>query len=48
MAKERAGTISTLIIASIEGGVILCRTKRSRVPLESAAQEIAEMVRHAL
>jgi TetR/AcrR family transcriptional regulator, lmrAB and yxaGH operons repressor len=43
---ERARDISTLIIASIEGGVILCRTNRSRVPLERVATEIGYLIQH--
>ncbi len=48
IAQERAADMAMLIIASIEGGVILCRTNRSRVPLERVAQEIGEWVQHAL
>ncbi len=38
---ERAQRLSALIIGAIEGGIILCRTSRSRTPLEDAAHEIA-------
>jgi TetR/AcrR family transcriptional repressor of lmrAB and yxaGH operons len=48
IAQERTADMAVLIIASIEGGVILCRTNRSRVPLERVAQEISAWVRHAL
>jgi len=48
LAHERAADMAVLIIASIEGGVILCRTARSRQPLERVAREIGEWVRHAL
>ena len=48
IAQERAADMAMLIIASIEGGVILCRTNRSRVPLERVAQEIGKWVQHAL
>jgi TetR/AcrR family transcriptional regulator, lmrAB and yxaGH operons repressor len=40
----RAESIATLIIAAIEGGVILCRTKRSREPLERVADEVAALI----
>ncbi len=40
----RAESIATLIIASIEGGVILCRTSRSRTPLERVADEVAALI----
>jgi len=45
---ERARTMATLIIASIEGGVILCRTSRSPQPLIDIADELGMLVRHAL
>jgi TetR/AcrR family transcriptional repressor of lmrAB and yxaGH operons len=44
----RAKRIATLIIAAIEGGVILCRTSQSRVPLEQVSEEIYELVNHAV
>jgi TetR/AcrR family transcriptional regulator, lmrAB and yxaGH operons repressor len=42
---DRARSISILIIASIEGSVILCRTEQSRVPMEKVAEEIALLIR---
>jgi TetR/AcrR family transcriptional repressor of lmrAB and yxaGH operons len=44
-AEERAHRIATLVIASIEGGVILCRTERSQMPLKRVAQEIGTLIR---
>jgi TetR/AcrR family transcriptional repressor of lmrAB and yxaGH operons len=41
MGEERAQRLAVLIIAALEGGIILCRTSRSREPLESVAEEIA-------
>jgi TetR/AcrR family transcriptional regulator, lmrAB and yxaGH operons repressor len=38
--EARASSLATLIISTIEGGIILCRTGRSRQPLEQAAREI--------
>ena len=43
--EARARRLAALIIAAIEGGIILCRTNRSREPLESAAEEIALLVK---
>lgn len=43
----RAERIAALIIAAIEGGVILCRTSRSRTPLDEVAQEIGTLIRLA-
>ncbi|MEO8392644.1 MAG: TetR/AcrR family transcriptional regulator, partial [Chloroflexota bacterium] len=40
VGEARAKRIATLIISSIEGGVILCRTGQSREPLEQVAEEI--------
>jgi TetR/AcrR family transcriptional regulator, lmrAB and yxaGH operons repressor len=41
---SRAERIALLAIAAIEGGVILCRTNRSRAPLEAVAQEIGLLI----
>jgi TetR/AcrR family transcriptional repressor of lmrAB and yxaGH operons len=43
-AEARAARLSALIIAAIEGGIILCRTSRSREPLENVAQEVGLLV----
>ena len=40
---ERAGSLATLVIASIEGAVILSRAQRSKRPLERV---MAELERH--
>lgn len=44
----RAKRMAALIIAAIEGGVILCRTSQSRAPLEQVSEEIYELVKQAL
>lgn len=44
LPPERAASLATVIIASIEGGVILCRTRRNRQPLERVAEEISYLV----
>jgi TetR/AcrR family transcriptional regulator, lmrAB and yxaGH operons repressor len=41
---ERAEYIATLIIAAIEGGVILCRTSRTITPLQQVAAEIQNLI----
>ncbi|MBA3872272.1 MAG: TetR/AcrR family transcriptional regulator [Anaerolineae bacterium] len=48
ISQDHAVDMSVMIIASIEGGVILCRTGRSRKPLEQVAQAIGEWVKHSL
>lgn len=46
LSDEAARNIATLIIAAIEGGVILCRTEKSRRPLEVIAAEIRTLIEH--
>ncbi len=41
---ERARRLAVLIIAAMEGGIILCRTSRSREPLENVAEGIAALL----
>jgi TetR/AcrR family transcriptional regulator, lmrAB and yxaGH operons repressor len=41
---ERAERLSALIISGLEGGIILCRTRRSREPLEAVADEIGVLL----
>jgi TetR/AcrR family transcriptional regulator, lmrAB and yxaGH operons repressor len=48
ITQERARSLSMLIIAAIEGGVILCRTERSRTPLEKVAEEIGVLIESIL
>lgn len=43
---KRANRIALLIISAIEGGVLLCRTRKSIQPLEELADEIAELLAH--
>lgn len=47
MSDARAQSIATLIIAGIEGGVILCRTSQSRQPLEIIGEELYYVVKRA-
>ncbi|HLV34804.1 MAG TPA: TetR/AcrR family transcriptional regulator [Spirillospora sp.] len=43
--EKRARRLAQVIVASIEGGIILCRTERSRTPLETVAGAMAELIR---
>jgi TetR/AcrR family transcriptional regulator, lmrAB and yxaGH operons repressor len=43
--EGRARRLAQVIIAAIEGGIILCRTERSRTPLETVAGAMAELIR---
>lgn len=45
--ENRAKRMATLIVAAIEGGVILCRTSQSRVPLEQVSEEIEALIMQA-
>jgi TetR/AcrR family transcriptional repressor of lmrAB and yxaGH operons len=44
MGERRARSLSVLIIAAIEGGVILSRTSRSPEPLKQVASEIGKLI----
>jgi TetR/AcrR family transcriptional regulator, lmrAB and yxaGH operons repressor len=44
----RARSIATLLIASIEGGIVLARAQRSTRPLERIAEELRNTVADAL
>jgi TetR/AcrR family transcriptional repressor of lmrAB and yxaGH operons len=46
--SDRADRLAVLIIASIEGGIILCRTHRSRAALEQIGQEIGVLLRETI
>ncbi|MDX2163631.1 MAG: TetR/AcrR family transcriptional regulator [bacterium] len=41
---ERAEPLSALIIAALEGGIILCRTRRSPQPLHDIAEEVGRLI----
>jgi TetR/AcrR family transcriptional repressor of lmrAB and yxaGH operons len=43
-STERAGQLATLIVAAIEGGIILSRTQRSAAPLEQIAIDLRDVV----
>lgn len=44
----RARRLAVLIIATLEGGILLARTAGSKTPLEDAADEIALLIEQAL
>lgn len=45
---ERAASIATLVIAAIEGAVVLARAQRSTAPVERVAAELERVVAAAL
>ncbi len=48
VGEGRARSLALVIIAALEGGIILCRTQRSREPLEQLAEEMERLVKSAL
>jgi TetR/AcrR family transcriptional repressor of lmrAB and yxaGH operons len=44
---QRAARLATLIIATLEGGIILSRTEHSPTPLENVAEELALLIKRA-
>jgi AcrR family transcriptional regulator len=46
--RERADSIASLVIAAIEGGVVLARAQRSTAPLERVASELERLLVDAL
>jgi TetR/AcrR family transcriptional repressor of lmrAB and yxaGH operons len=47
VASATANSLASVIIASIEGSVILCRTGQTCEPMQHAAQQIAYLVERA-
>jgi TetR/AcrR family transcriptional repressor of lmrAB and yxaGH operons len=47
LKEHHSRRIAALIIAAIEGGVILCRTSQTRLPLEDIGEEIYQLVSHS-
>jgi TetR/AcrR family transcriptional regulator, lmrAB and yxaGH operons repressor len=44
-SEERADSLSTLILSAMEGAIILCRTRRSRQPLQDVAKEVSYFIK---
>jgi TetR/AcrR family transcriptional regulator, lmrAB and yxaGH operons repressor len=43
---ERAKRLATLVIAAIEGAIILCRSEKSVAPLHAVAHELEGLLQH--
>ena len=48
LPEERGRRLASMIIAAIEGAIIICRTQRSLDPLDATAAEIHDLLVHAL
>ena len=48
VSPDRARSISSLVIAAIEGGIVMARAQRSTAPLERVASEIEGVITGAL
>jgi hypothetical protein len=48
LPAERGHRLAALIIAAVEGAVIMCRAQQSIAPLEAAATEIHDLLVYAL
>jgi AcrR family transcriptional regulator len=48
LPRARADSIASLVIAAIEGGVVLARAQRSTAPLERVASELQRLLVSAL
>jgi TetR/AcrR family transcriptional repressor of lmrAB and yxaGH operons len=48
LSKARAGTLAGLILATIEGALVLCRAHRSVEPLRSATLELGSILKGTL
>ena len=46
--EERAGRLAALIVASLEGAIVMCRAQQSTDPLDAVAAEIPDLLVHAL
>ncbi|MFD9325672.1 TetR family transcriptional regulator C-terminal domain-containing protein [Streptomyces sp. NPDC060065] len=47
-APDRAPGLATLIVASVEGAIAMCRAKRSMKPLDQVAQQLEALIVSAL
>ncbi|MET8981149.1 TetR/AcrR family transcriptional regulator [Streptomyces sp. NPDC004539] len=48
LTEERGRRLGAFVIAAVEGAVIMCRAEQSTAPLEAAAEEIHDLLVHAL
>ncbi|WP_371573282.1 TetR/AcrR family transcriptional regulator [Streptomyces sp. NBC_01314] len=48
LTEERSRRLGAFIIAAVEGAVIMCRAEQSTAPIEAAATEIHDLLRHTL
>jgi AcrR family transcriptional regulator len=48
VGPDRAHRIATLVIAALEGAIVLCRAQRSLAPLESVAAELTATIAEAV
>ena len=48
LAQERSMRLATVIIAAVEGAVIMCRAEQSTSPLDATAAEIRDLLTRAL
>ncbi len=48
IARSRARSVATLLIASIEGAIVVARAQRTSRPLERVAEELQRLVSEAL
>ncbi|ORA58416.1 TetR/AcrR family transcriptional regulator [Mycobacteroides franklinii] len=46
--QKRAGSLATLIVTSIEGGLILARANRDTAPLQNVQKELEQILQQAL
>ncbi|MEU9284179.1 TetR/AcrR family transcriptional regulator [Streptomyces sp. NPDC048275] len=45
---DRAPALATLVVASVEGAIAMCRARRSMQPLDRVAQQLEELIEGAL
>lgn len=48
LGRKPAAELATLIVASVEGAIALCRAQRSIVPFDRVAKQLEALVRNAL
>jgi hypothetical protein len=48
LAPERARALATLVISSVEGGIVMARAQRTIEPLERVASELEAVIAAAV